>query len=280
MSSLEACDLAFAYGREQVLREVSLQIPDGKVTALIGANGSGKSTLLRLFARLLRPGGGSVLLDGRPLHDLPTRQVARELAVLPQNPEAPPDLTVSQLALLGRYPHRSRFGGVQRRDREIVERALARCGLAGLAERTLGTLSGGQRRLAWIAMTLAQETGVLLLDEPTAALDIAHALEVMDLLRALSRDGGQTIVVAIHDLPLAARYADHVVAVTADRQILAGSPADLLTPETLRRIYQVEVVVVPDPRTGMPLCIPYRSTPEVRPWPGSTPSSTPTTPPY
>ncbi len=261
MSPLEACNLTFAYGDSDVLREVSLKIPAGQVTALIGANGSGKSTLLRLFARLLRPGAGRVLLDGRPLHDLPTRAVARALAVLPQNPEAPSDLRVSELVLLGRYPHRPRFGGVQRRDREIAERALARCGVADLASRALGTLSGGQRRLAWIAMALAQETGVLLLDEPTAALDIAHALEVMDLLRSLSREGGQTIVVAIHDLSLAARYADHLVAVTADRQILAGSPVDLLTPAILRRVFQVDVVVVPDPRTGTPLCIPYRSTP-------------------
>ena len=261
MSSLEACDLAFSYGDSEVLRKVSLTIPDGKVTALIGANGSGKSTLLRLFARLLRPIEGGVLMDGHPLHDLPTRQVARSLAVLPQNPEAPPDLCVAELALLGRYPHRPRFGGVQRRDREIAERALARCGLNELAQRALGTLSGGQRRLAWIAMALAQETGVLLLDEPTAALDIAHALEVMDLLRSLSGDGGQTIVVAIHDLSLAARYADHLVAMTTDRQILTGTPAELLTPETLRRVYRLDAVVMPDPRTGTPLCIPYRSTP-------------------
>lgn len=260
MSSLEARDLTFAYGRSEVLRDISLKIPDGRVTALIGANGSGKSTLLRLFARLLRPVGGSVLMDGRPLHDQPTREVARSLAVLPQNSEAPPDLRVSELVLLGRYPHRPRFGSVQRRDREIAEHALARCGLAELAERTLGTLSGGQRRLAWIAMALAQETGVLLLDEPTAALDIAHSLEIMDLLRSLSRDG-QTIVVAIHDLPLAARYADHLVALTADRQLLAGTATELLTPDILRRVYGVDVAVVPDPRTGAPLCIPYRSTP-------------------
>ena len=261
MSPLSTKDLGFSYGEDPLFRDLSVHVPPGKVTSLIGANGSGKSTLLRLLSRLLRPDSGAVLLDGASIHELPTRVVAQSLAVLPQGPEAPADLRVRELALLGRYPHRRGLGGPRREDRDAADRALARCGISELADRPLATLSGGQRQLAWISMALAQETGLLLLDEPTAALDVAHAIDVLDLLRGLSRDGSHTVVMALHDLNLAARYSDHLIAITPERSILPGTPQEVLTPDTLQRVFGVAFEVLKDPRSGAPVCLPYRKEP-------------------
>ncbi len=239
-----------------VVPELSLELPVGKLTALVGPNGSGKSTILRALARTLKPRGGAAYLDGKAVHTLPTRLVARQLALLPQHPDAPGELSVLELVSYGRFPYRSILGSPGRDDRRAVERALEQTGLTALAQRPVGTLSGGQRQRAWIALALAQETGVLLLDEPTTHLDMAHQLEVLELLETLNREG-RTIVMVVHDLNHASRYAEHLVAIARGVVVVAGTPAQVMTPETLRRVFGVEADIVTDPRSGAPLCVPY-----------------------
>ncbi|SCY91650.1 ABC transporter ATP-binding protein [Rhizobium sp. NFACC06-2] len=251
------CDkITVGYAGAPVLKDVDLTIPDGKITALIGANGSGKSTLLRTLARVIQPSSGTVYLDGRPIGTMAARTIAQSLALLPQSPVSPDGLTVRQLCRFGRHPHKGILSRPSRHDEEIVEQALASTGLLDLAERELDRLSGGQRQRAWIAMALAQETPLLLLDEPTTYLDIAHQLEILDLLRRLNRDEGRTIVMVVHDLNHAAQYADHLVAV-ADGVIFAtGSPSTLLTPALIKAVFGVEALVIPHPVDGTPLCLP------------------------
>ncbi|WP_333674742.1 ABC transporter ATP-binding protein [Agrobacterium tumefaciens] len=239
-----------------MLNDVDLAIPDGKITALIGANGSGKSTLLRTLARVIHPSSGTVYLDGKPIRMMAARTVAQSLALLPQSPVSPDGLIVRQLCRFGRHPHKGILSRPSRHDEEIVEQALASTGLLDGTERELDRLSGGQRQRAWIAMALAQETPLLLLDDPTTYLDIAHQLEILDLLRKLNTDQGRTIVMVLHDLNHAARYADHLVAL-ADGGILAtGSPSALLTPNLINAIFGVEAMVIPHPVDGTPLCLP------------------------
>ena len=256
MPRLHTHNLSLGYDR-LVVSELSLELPVGELTALVGANGSGKSTILRALARLLKPRGGAAYLDGRAIHELPTKQVARQLALLPQHPDAPEELSVHELVSYGRFPYRGVLGGATRSDQRAVRQALAQTGMTALAERPVGTLSGGQRQRAWIALALAQETGVLLLDEPTTHLDMAHQLEVLELLETLNRDEGRTIVMVVHDLNHASRYAQHLVAIVDGKVVKAGTPAQVVTPETLRRVFAVEADIVTDPRSGVPLCIPY-----------------------
>lgn len=206
-------NLTVGYGQATVLKDVDVTIPDGRITALIGANGSGKSTLLRTLARVIRPSGGTVYLDGQSIAALPNRTIARTLALLPQNPVSPDGLTVRQLCRFGRHPHRHLLSRLSKRDEEIIEQALAITDLLPLANTDLSRLSGGQRQRAWITMALVQETPLLLLDEPTTYLDIAHQLEVLEVLRSLNREQERTIVMVVHDLNHAAHYADHVIAV-------------------------------------------------------------------
>jgi iron complex transport system ATP-binding protein len=257
--SLEARDVHLSYGREAVVQDLRLRIASGRITALVGPNGSGKSTLLRGLARLQRPVAGAVLLDGRDIARASTREVARRMAVLPQDPETPEGLTVRQLVEQGRYPHRTLLRGWSPDDEGAVDRALAATGMTPLAERPVDTLSGGQRQHAWIAMTLAQETGILLLDEPTTYLDLAHQVEVLELLAALN-DDGSTIVMVLHDLNQAARYADEIVALRSGRISAAGPPQDVLREDRVREVFGVVVRVIEDPVTGGPLCVPATST--------------------
>ena len=256
MPRLHTHNLSLGYDR-RVVSELSLELPVGKITALVGANGSGKSTILRALARLLKPTSGAAYLDGKAIHELPTRQVARRLALLPQHPDAPEDLTVLELVSYGRFPHRGVLSSPTLDDQRAVRQALAQTGMTALTERPVGTLSGGQRQRAWIALALAQETGVLLLDEPTTHLDMAHQLEVLELLETLNRDEGRTTVMVVHDLNHASRYAQHLVAIVDGKVAKAGTPAQVMTPETLRRVFAVEADIVADPRSGVPLCIPY-----------------------
>jgi len=254
--SLEARDLTLAYDRDPVVADLSLRIEAGRITALVGANASGKSTLLRGLARLLRPARGVVYLDGRAITRMSTREVARRMAVLPQGPEVPEGVTVRELAAQGRYPHQGLLRQWSREDEAAVERALAATGTAELAERPLDELSGGQRQRAWIAMTLAQETDVLLLDEPTTFLDMAHQVEVLELLRELNRRHGRTIVMVLHDLNQAARYAHRIVAVRDGRLVADGPPEDVISEETVRAVFGLEVRVIAHPVVGTPLCVP------------------------
>ncbi|MDP9857330.1 ABC transporter ATP-binding protein [Agrobacterium tumefaciens] len=248
--------ITVGYAAAPVLRDVDLAIPDGKITALIGANGSGKSTLLRTLARVIQPSSGTVYLDGKPIRTIAARTVAQSLALLPQSPVSPDGLTVRQLCRFGRHPHKGILSRPCRQDEMIVEQALASTGLLELAERQLDRLSGGQRQRAWIAMALAQETPLLLLDEPTTYLDIAHQLEILELLRKLNVDQGRTIIIVVHDLNHAAQYADHLVAVADGGIVATGSPSALLTPAFIKVIFGVEAIVIPHPADGTPLCLP------------------------
>ncbi len=253
---LAARSLAVGYGDTLVIDGLHLDIPTGHVTAIVGPNGCGKSTLLRALGRLLPVRGGAVLLDGQPIHRTRTRDVARAIAVLPQAPVAPEGLTVADLVARGRQPHQSWLRQKSRDDEGAVACALEQTGLAGLADTPVDELSGGQRQRAWIAMTLAQGTDVLLLDEPTTFLDLAHAIEVLDLVDQLRHDLGRTVVLVLHDLGLAARYADHLVVMKDGAICAQGRPGDVLTEQCIADVFGLTARIVPDPVTGTPLVIP------------------------
>ncbi len=253
---LEARDVTLAYGDRTVVEHLDLDISPGRVTAIVGANGCGKSTLLRALARLIAPREGQVLLDGEPIGALPSKQVARVLGLLPQSPVAPEGITVADLVGRGRHPHQRLLARWSAHDHEAVAAALEATGTTELADRSVDELSGGQRQRVWIAMALAQETDILLLDEPTTFLDIAHQIEVLDLLAELGRDRGTTIVMVLHDLNLAARYADELIAMSDGRIVAGGAPADILTPELVERVFGIRSRVLPDPVSGAPLVVP------------------------
>lgn len=257
MPTLHTENLSLAYDRAPIIQQLDIAIPDGAITALVGANGCGKSTLLRGLARLLSPRAGAAYLDGKAIHQMPTSALARQLGILPQNPTAPEGLTVRELVAQGRYPHQRWFQQWSITDEDAVAQALALTHMHPFADRPVDALSGGQRQRAWIAMTLAQETPIILLDEPTTFLDLAHQIEVLHLLERLNREQGRTIVMVVHDLNHATRHAHHLIALAHGRVVAQGAPADVVTPELLRMVFGVEAAVVPDPRTGTPLCIAY-----------------------
>ncbi|VCU72469.1 putative siderophore transport system ATP-binding protein YusV [Pigmentiphaga humi] len=251
-AQLEARDLSLAYGDTTVVAGLSLRIPPACVTAIVGANGCGKSTLLAGLARLHKPAGGAVLLDGRDIGRLPTREVARRLALLPQDATAPDGLTVAELIRFGRQPHQGILRQWSEEDRNVVAAALAAADLEELADRPLDSMSGGQRQRAWIAMAVAQATPLLLLDEPTSALDLGHQIEVFELIRELAA-AGKTVVMVVHDLNSACRYADHLVAMQDGRIVAEGAPAQVVTPELVRSLYGVKCVLLRDPASGTPI---------------------------
>ncbi|MER5973016.1 ABC transporter ATP-binding protein [Streptomyces sp. NPDC002055] len=255
-SRLTARDLTLAYEQRTVVEGLDLDVPDGRVTVVVGPNACGKSTLLRALGRLLRPARGAALLDGRDLSRIPTRTVAQQLGLLPQTPAAPEAITVADLVARGRQPHQRWWQQWSAEDERAVADAMDRTAVTDLAERPVDELSGGQRQRVWIAMALAQETGLLLLDEPTTYLDIAHQIEVLDLLRQLNHQRGRTVVAVLHDLNQAARYADHLVAMKAGRIVAQGGPAEIVTAELVREVFGLDAVVVPDPVTGSPLVVP------------------------
>lgn len=253
---LRAERLTLAYDREPVVNDVNVAIPAGRITVVVGANACGKSTLLRGLARLLRPRGGRVTLDGESVHDLPSVEVAKVLGLLPQSPVAPDGITVADLVGRGRYPHQGWFRQWRPGDDEAVSRAVQATGVADLLDRTVKELSGGQRQRVWVAMTLAQETDLLLLDEPTTFLDIHHQIELLDLLTDLNRDAGKTVVLVLHDLNLACRYADHIVAMKRGRIVAEGVPADVVTAELVSEVFDLACDVVTDHVSGAPMVVP------------------------
>lgn len=257
---LRACGVSLSYDDLVVVDDLDLDVPDGQVTVIVGPNACGKSTLLRALARLLRPSRGQVLLDGELIHQLATKQVARRLGLLPQTPIAPEGITVADLVARGRTPHQKLFQQWSVHDEAAVAAALEATGTAELADRAVDELSGGQRQRVWIAMALAQETELLLLDEPTTFLDIAHQIDVLDLVRDLNRSRGRTVVVVLHDLNLACRYADHVVAMRDGAIVAAGRPGDVITADTVRAVFGLDSTVIDDPVSGTPLVVPI-STP-------------------
>jgi iron complex transport system ATP-binding protein len=250
MTTLQAERLSLGYGERTVVHDLDLVVPEGRITAVVGPNGCGKSTLLRGMSRLLRPTDGQVLLDGRDLHRIPTKQVARSLALLPQHPVVPDGITVGELVARGRHPHHGLLRQWTREDDEVVAEALELTGTQHLVSREVAELSGGQRQRVWIAMVLAQRTDLLLLDEPTSFLDIAHQVEVLDLVRDLSVDRGTTVVMVLHDLAMAARYADHLVAMRGGRVIAEGSPREVVTAETVCDVFGITCRVLWQEATG------------------------------
>ena len=258
MVQLRADRLSLAYDGHTVIEDLCLEVQPRRITALIGPNGSGKSTLLKGLARLLKPRSGAVYLDGQSIARLSTRHVARQLAILPQRPEAPDGLTVRELVAFGRFPHQGFLGIATAEDEAKIASALQMTGMESLAEQPLGELSGGQRQLAWIAMALAQDTELLLLDEPTTFLDLAHQIEVLDVLERLHGLQQRTILMVLHDINQAARYAHQMVALVAGRIATSGPPREILTPKILADVFGIEAEVVLDSRTHAPFCIPLR----------------------
>ncbi|MGC1211564.1 MAG: ABC transporter ATP-binding protein [Micromonospora sp.] len=258
-------DLAVGYDGRTVLDGLDVDLPADAFTVVVGPNACGKSTLLRTMARLLTPRRGAVLLDGTAIRDLPTREVARRLGVLPQSPLVPEGVTVADLVGRGRQPYQRWWRQWSEQDAAAVDRAMALADVTALADRPVDTLSGGQRQRVWIAMTLAQDTGILLLDEPTTFLDLAHQVEVLDLLHRLRAERGRTVVAVLHDLNQAARYADHLIAMRAGAVVAAGPPRDILTAELVRAVFGLDCVVVPCPVTGAPLVVPALTRPSLPP---------------
>lgn len=242
--------------RPPVISDQSVTIPTGKITAFIGPNGSGKSTLLKTLARQLQPDAGIVILDGREIRSLSGGHLARRLGMLFQENTAPSDLTVEELTCHGRYPHRRLFESLTPDDAVAIERALELSGAVHLRHRPISQLSSGQKQLAWIAMLLAQSPAYMFLDEPTTFLDMAHQFDVMDLIRRLNTQLGTTVVISVHDLNLAARYAHHILAIREGTVVAAGSPSEVLTVDILRRVFEVEANIINDPTVGGIHCIP------------------------
>ncbi|MCZ2823261.1 MULTISPECIES: ABC transporter ATP-binding protein [unclassified Modestobacter] len=255
---LAAEGVRLAYGDNVVVDDLDLQLLDGSFTAIIGPNGCGKSTLLKALGRLLRPTSGTVLLDGRAITSTPTREVAKVLGLLPQTPLAPEGLTVADLVARGRHPHQSWLRQWSSDDEAVVTEALSWTDMADHADSPVDALSGGQRQRAWISMALAQGTDLLLLDEPTTYLDLAHQVDVLELVSRLHAEKGRTVVVVLHDLNLAARYAERLVAMKDGVLVASGTPQEVLTEQLLADVFELEARVVPDPVTGTPMVVPIR----------------------
>ncbi|MGA5195682.1 ABC transporter ATP-binding protein [Streptomyces exfoliatus] len=266
-AALNGTGLRLGYGDRVVAEDLDLTIPAGKVTALVGPNACGKSTALRALARLLKPTGGTVQLDGEDIAGMSARDFALRLALLPQTPSAPDGITVRDLVARGRTPHQRWWRQWSSSDEAAVDRALAATGAADLAHRSIDELSGGQRQRVWIAMALAQDTPVLLLDEPTTYLDLAHQVDVLELVAELNRTDGRTVVMVLHELNLACRYADHLIAMREGQVIAAGTPTDIVTPDLVQEVFGLRAAVIACPVAGTPLVVPEggRRTPLSRP---------------
>lgn len=260
MSEIHARSLTLAYENATIITDLSVSIPDGEVTALVGPNGCGKSTLLRGISRLLKPRVGTVALNTQDIWKLPTKELAKRLGILPQGPVAPEGLTVHELVAQGRYPHQSWFQQWSPEDERITADALEITGIVEFADRPVDTLSGGQRQRAWIAMTLAQDSDVILLDEPTTFLDLAYQIDVLDLLHGLNRERGKTIVMVLHDLNQACRYADHLIAVKSGEIVAQGKPELIVDTELVSLVFGLDCHIMPDPITGTPLVVPIGRT--------------------
>lgn len=248
--------LTLGYGDFRVADGLNVAIPDGKFTAIIGPNGCGKSTLLRTLSRLMKPLGGQVRLDGQAIQHFATKEVARRIGLLAQNASAPGDITVQELVARGRYPHQPLFTRWRDEDERAVQKAMDATGVTALADQSVDTLSGGQRQRAWIAMVLAQETSILLLDEPTTWLDISHQIDLLELLSALNREQGYTLAAVLHDLNQACRYANHLIALRDGKIIAEGAPSEIVDAALIEAIYGLRCMIIEDPVAGTPLVVP------------------------
>ncbi|AUS09232.1 hypothetical protein C1X05_10635 [Laceyella sacchari] len=257
MSRLFTENLRIAYGSQDIVNNLNLTIPDGKITAIIGPNGCGKSTVLKTMARILSAKSGAVFLDGKDITMEKTKKIAQKMAILPQSPDAPEGLTVAELVSYGRFPYQKGMGRLQEADWKVINWAMEITGVSHFKDRAVDALSGGQRQRAWIAMALVQETDIILLDEPTTYLDLSHQLEILELLKHLNEKEKRTIVMVIHDLNHAARFADHIVAMKAGELVKEGTAEEIITPEILQRVFNIDVEVGLDPRTKKPMCLTY-----------------------
>jgi iron complex transport system ATP-binding protein len=257
MNSITTQSLAIAYEDALIVKNLDMQIPHKKITSIIGPNGCGKSTVLKAVGRILKPKKGLVYLSGEDINNLSTKEVAKKMAILPQTPTAPSGLTISELVAYGRFPHQKGFGKLTPEDKDIVSWALKVTNLSELEHREVDTLSGGQRQRVWIAMALAQQTDLILLDEPTTYLDLSHQLEVLNLLYNLNKEQGCTIAMVLHDLNLAARFSDYMIAIRGGDIISHGTPTDVMTKDVLKKTFNIDAEISHDPRTGRPICITY-----------------------
>jgi iron complex transport system ATP-binding protein len=254
--TFEARQVVAGYGDKMILNGISLEIPSNQISVIIGANGCGKSTLLKTLARIIKPASGEVRLDGQPLQAYPSKRLARVVGLLPQSPIVPEGITVADLVGRGRFPHQSLFGTWSKRDYEAVAEAMEIMDIAPLANRHVDELSGGQRQRVWIAMALAQQTDILLLDEPTTFLDITYQIEILDLLTDLNRKYGTTIVMVLHDINLSARYADYIFALREGRLVAEGKPSEVITSQFIKDVFGLDCMVVQDPVSNSPSVVP------------------------
>lgn len=250
-------DLSIGYGERLIVNKLNVDIPDHKITTIIGPNGCGKSTLLKAITRIIPHQTGSVILDGGNIAKENTKELAKKMAILPQTPEGAAGLTVGELVSYGRFPYQSGLGRLTKKDYDVIDWALEVTGVMDFKFRPVDALSGGQRQRVWIAMALAQETEIIFLDEPTTYLDLAHQLEVLELLQVLNREQGRTIVMVLHDLNQAARFADHLIALKDGSIVRAGSCEEVINHEVLKQVFQIDAVIGQDPRTKKPMCITY-----------------------
>lgn len=253
---LKANHIMAGYDKKTILEGIDITIPDHQISVIIGANACGKSTLLKTLSRLIQPTAGEILLDGKKITTMPPKELAKVLGLLPQSPVVPEGITVADLVGRGRFPYQSFFKGLGKKDYEAVEEALALMGITDLANRSVDELSGGQRQRVWIAMALAQQTDILLLDEPTTFLDITYQVEILDLLTDLNKKRGTTIVMVLHDINLSARYADYIFAVHKGKLIAQGAPSDIITETLIKKVFDLDCTVISDPVSGSPFIVP------------------------
>lgn len=249
--------LNISYGSIDIVKDLNLKIPKGKITTIIGSNGCGKSTVLKTIARILTPKSGDIYINEKSIKEQSSKELAKTMAVLPQSPQAPNGLTVEELIGYGRFPHQKGFGKLKKEDKEVIQWALEATGLIEFRERDIEDLSGGQRQRAWIAMALAQQTDILILDEPTTYLDLAHQLEILNLLKELNEKQGTTIVMVIHELNNAARFADYMIGMKSGKIACEGTAYEVMTKENLKELFNIDAEIIQDPRNNKPVCVTY-----------------------
>jgi iron complex transport system ATP-binding protein len=257
MVRLSTDNLSIGYGERLIVKSLSIEIPDRKITTIIGPNGCGKSTLLKAITRIISHQSGSILLDGKDISKVNTKILAKQMAILPQTPESASGLTVGELVSYGRFPYQKGFGRLTKKDYEVIDWALEVTGTIDYKFRPVDALSGGQRQRVWIAMALAQETEIIFLDEPTTYLDMAHQLEVLELLQKLNYEQERTIVMVLHDLNQAARFADHIIALKDGEIVKAGNCEEVISHKVLKKVFNIDAVIGHDPRTKKPMCVTY-----------------------